>query len=61
MKIKWGWDDGYVGRRPEKTLEIDDEDIEGLSDAERDTFIDECVVDEMHNHVHLYWRIEEGK
>ena len=58
--IEWGWDDGYLGRRPSHTLTIPAEDLEGLNEAQRERVIDEYVRDAMDSRVHPWWRIKDG-
>lgn len=46
-----------VGSRVERDFEIDDEELEGLSEQDRDTLIREYAQDELY---HLYeWGYEE--
>lgn len=56
--VKWGVDDGYVNRRPDFTLELDEEDFEGMTDTERSNAIDEAVRDEFFNRCALYWKVD---
>lgn len=61
MKIKWGFDDGYANRRPDRVIEVPDEDLEDLDEAEQDKIIDEYVQEAFLNSVHSYWRREGEK
>ena len=56
MKIEWWIDDGYVNRRPNFKLEIPDESLEGLSEAEQDRVIDEYVENERANRIGVGWK-----
>ncbi len=59
MKIRWGFDTGYVMRIPDFEIEIDDEDLEGLTEDEQDKIINEYVEQEFNNQVSFYWsRVE---
>lgn len=43
MRVIWEIEDGYAGKhRPQETV-IDDEDLEGLDEQERQEYIYECV------------------
>lgn len=55
MKIEWGWEDGYVGGRPKKFIEIPDEDLEDLSPEEQEKVIDEYVGDAFRDQVRYFW------
>lgn len=59
MIIKWNVDTGYVTRIPDFTLEIDDYELEGLSEEEQNRLIDEYVEQEFQNRMNIYWRREE--
>lgn len=59
MIIKWNVDTGYVTRIPDFTLEIDDYELEGLSEEEQNALIDEYVEQEFQNRMNIYWRREE--
>ena len=56
MKIKWGIDDGYVNRRPDWELEVDDEDLDGISKEEQDRVIDEYVNEALFTKINVFWR-----
>lgn len=56
MKVKWGWDDGYVGGRRDEILEIPDEDLEGMTEREIEDYIDEEVKQAFADRVTYYWK-----
>jgi stress-induced morphogen len=58
MKIKWNIDNGYVHRCPDFEVEIDDEDLEGMTEAERDRYIDEIIQDEFFAKCSLTWKVD---
>ena len=64
MKIKWNIDDGYVNRRPDWELEIDDEELEklteGMTAEEVEEYIEECVEEAFRQTVTFsYVKVEE--
>jgi hypothetical protein len=56
MRIEWWWEDGYVNNIPNRIVEIDDEDLEGMSAEERDEYIDEYIQQEFQNQVSYGWK-----
>lgn len=58
MKIRWGWNDGYVGNNA-LVMEIDDSEFEGMSESQIQDCIDEIVGDAFHDRVTYYWKKEE--
>lgn len=56
MKVKWNFESGYVHRIPDFTLEIDDEEIEGMGDIERENYIDDCVREAFLQRVRYHWK-----
>jgi hypothetical protein len=56
MKIEWDWEDGYVANRPHQVIEIDDEELEGMTPEAREEYIDVLVKDEFQNRVSFWWR-----
>jgi hypothetical protein len=59
MKVKWNFDCGYLTRIPDFKLKIPDEDIEGLSNEQRDIVIWEYVQQEFENRIVPHWEIDE--
>ena len=55
MKIKWNIDTGYVHKMPHREMEIDDEDLDGLSLPEREDLIAERVQEQMNNEIVPYY------
>lgn len=61
MKIKAGVSTGYVGSHREKVLEIDDEDLEGLSQDEKDAICQEVAEQWLWNTINFGWsEVEEA-
>ena len=60
MKVEWWVEDGYINRKPNYVLEIPDEDLEDMTEAERDRHIDLCVEEARDNKITLGWKIVEG-
>lgn len=56
MKIKWGWNDGYVSNRPDCTLNIDDSELDGMSEVAIEEMVDEIVGDRFHDRVTYWWK-----
>ena len=57
MKIKWQVEDGYVGKaRPQYTT-IPDEDFKGMSEEEREQYIEDWVQNEFENNISYGWEI----
>ncbi len=56
MKIEWGWEDGYVGRRPLQIIDVPEEDLEDLSESDRETVIDEYVKEAFLDQVRYFWK-----
>lgn len=58
MKIRWEFNDGYAGKHRYQYLEIDDEDLTGLSkdkiEIEICSIIEEAIID-----MGYYWEIEK--
>ena len=61
MKIRWSIGTGYVMNIPDWTFEIPDEEVEGLSEHERNMLIDEYMADEWPRHVSIDWEIDKEK
>lgn len=59
MIIKWNVDTGYCINIPDWELEIDDEEVEGMTEDEKDDFIDEVVQEAFHNNIGYYWNIDK--
>jgi hypothetical protein len=49
----------YINSKYKRTIEIDDEDVEGMDNSERDSYIDEIAKDEMWNIVEWGWKVKE--
>lgn len=58
MIVKWYLDDGFVPVH-DFEFEIDDEELEGMSQEEIEEYIDGAVTDEYNQTVSYYWEIEE--
>lgn len=58
MKIRWEISDGYAGGSRPHYTEIDDEDLEGLSEKEKDEYIEDWVRGEFEQRVYYSWSIE---
>ncbi len=46
-----------MGNRPHY-LDVPDDELEDLSEEEKDKFIEECIQSEFENNIHFYWRKE---
>lgn len=57
MNITWYVEDGYAGHGPHE-VEVDDEDLEGLTMKEQDKVIEEYVKGEFEQTVSFYWKRE---
>lgn len=62
MKIKWsvegaGCNNARCGL-PDFEIEIPDEDVEGMSEAQREKFIDDWVQEEFEQQVYPHWEID---
>lgn len=55
MKVKWGFDCGYVLNIPDEVIDIPDDVLEGLSAQGQDTIISEYVQDAFDQQVSYYW------
>jgi len=54
MKVKWNVDTGYVNREAARELEIDDEDMVDMTDAEKEDYISECIEENFRERIHWY-------
>jgi len=52
MKVIWGVEDGYAGKSRPHTTEIPDEELEGLSDEQREEHIQESVQEDFNDKVY---------
>ncbi|SFE11210.1 hypothetical protein SAMN04487969_101115 [Paenibacillus algorifonticola] len=59
MKVKWTMSNGYPGAIQSGTIEIAEEELEGLSDDERESYIGEAVWEDAVQYVDTSWEIEE--
>ncbi len=60
MRVYWAVDDGYVGKNRPHHTDIEDEDLEGLTDDERRDTIAEIVQEDFDQSISWYIdRIEE--
>lgn len=55
MKIKWNIETGYVNRIPDWELEIDDEELEGMTEDEIMEYIDRVVYDVFTQTISCTW------
>ena len=51
MKVKWNVDTGYVNREPPRVLEIDDEDLEDMTDEQKEQYINDCIEEDFRNRI----------
>ena len=58
MKVQAWIATNKVGSQVSWTVDIEDEDLEGLDKTERDNMIDEYVKDELQNHMEWGWKPE---
>lgn len=56
MKVEWTYDSGYINREPWRDLEIPDEDLADLSEAEQERIIDERVYEAFAQEISPTWR-----
>lgn len=54
MKVKWNVDTGYVNREPARELDIADEDLEDMSETEKENYINECIDQDFRDRIHWY-------
>jgi len=59
VRVKWNFECGYVTRIPDFEVEIPDEDIEGMSEKEKQKYIDDWIKEEFQNRISYYWEIEK--
>jgi len=55
MKITWEVEDGYVGGARPHHSEIPDEDFEGMTEEEKEKYIQEWIQDDFSNSI--FWSI----
>lgn len=55
MKLKVYVSTDRVGSRVEREIDIDDEDLEGLDDSERQSYLEEIAKEEMFNLFEWGW------
>lgn len=58
MKIKVSLSIGYSGGHKDE-IEIDDEELEGMSDEEKNKYIEEIVIGWANNYIDIGWEIKE--
>jgi hypothetical protein len=49
----------YINSKYERTVEIDDEDLDGMDTEERNAYIDDFAKDEMWSIVEWGWKVKE--
>jgi hypothetical protein len=59
MKITVYVSIGLVGCRKEETTEIEDEDLDGLSDADRERLLDDIAHDCVMSMIEYGWRLSD--
>jgi len=57
MKIIWQAEDGYAGGARPHSLTIPDGALEGLTEDEREDYIEQAVQEDFNNTVYPSWRI----
>lgn len=55
MKIRYTIEPGWTHAAYSAEIEIDDEDLDGLSEQEREKAIEECVADAVNNDAPWGW------
>lgn len=55
MKIEVYVSSGFVGATSKQVVEIDDEELEGMSDRERDSYIEKFAQEVMFNMIEWGW------
>ena len=61
MKIEVSVSTRYVGSTVRDTIEIDDEDIADMTEAQRDDYIDEITREWMYDEIDYGWKIVDGE
>lgn len=59
MKVKVTASTRFVGSKDSRVLTIDDEDIEGMSERERDDYIEECAQEALWDIVDWGWEVQQ--
>jgi len=57
MIVKAHLNVGFVGAEHEAEIEIDDEEVENLSDMERDVLIEQEVMIWVNRHLNIDWEV----
>ena len=60
MKYEWNIDGPYNSRWPWMEFEIDDEELEDMTDDEIEDYVYSLAVEEMQNHVYVLVRQKEN-
>lgn len=59
MKFKVTLSIGFPGARHEDTLEIEESELEGMSEEEREKYINEAAWEWAYNYIDVWWEKEE--
>lgn len=54
MQITWQVDDGYAGASAPQYTIIEDEEIEGMSEEEKQEYINKCVQEDFDQNINWY-------
>jgi hypothetical protein len=60
MKVRLWCDSGLVGSKREDTIEVTDDEVEGMGGCEVEEYLDQCALDFMNNHVDFGFEVLDG-
>jgi hypothetical protein len=56
MRIRWDIEDGYAGKSRPHFVDVPDEDLEDLDEAEQNEVIEEHVKQAFEDTIYYYWK-----